>query len=118
MLFRLKIAVCAPKILIGRKKLKIPSRLKITDISKNYGLKIPVRVRVRVRARMYDEENRTHDHHRTTHHRTHQWNTRPPEKGGFRQSGKPVYIGRLPTMKKSIKKFKKNLEIRKKVVTL
>ena len=42
----LKIAVCAPKIPIGRKKLKIPIRLKITDISKNYGLKIPVRVRV------------------------------------------------------------------------
>ena len=36
-------------------KLKIPIRLKITEWSKNYGLKIPVRVCmcVRVYARMY-----------------------------------------------------------------
>ena len=33
----LKIAVCAPKIPIGREKIKIPSRLKITRESKNYG---------------------------------------------------------------------------------
>ncbi len=39
--------VIVPKITIGRKKLKIPVRLKITEWSKNYGLKIPVRVRVR-----------------------------------------------------------------------
>ena len=39
----LKIAVYAPKITIISKN----CRLKITDISKNYGLKIPVRVRVR-----------------------------------------------------------------------
>ena len=37
----LKIAVCVPKI---------PIRLKITEWSKNYGLKIPVRVRMYVRA--------------------------------------------------------------------
>ena len=47
----LKIAVCAPKIPIGRVKIKIPIRLKITAISKNYRLKIPVRVRMC--ARMY-----------------------------------------------------------------
>ena len=47
----LKIAVCVPKIPIGRKKLKIPIRLKITEWSKNYGLKIPVRTRMY--ARMY-----------------------------------------------------------------
>ena len=63
----LKIAVCVPKITIWRKKLKIPIRLKITIISKNYGLKIIVRVRVyaRVYACMI-EENRTHDHDRHT----------------------------------------------------
>ena len=38
----LKIAVCAPKITIESKN----CRLKITEWSKNYGLKIPVRVRV------------------------------------------------------------------------
>ena len=45
----LKIAVCVPKIPIGRKKIKIPIRLKITVEPKNYGLKIPVRVRMYVR---------------------------------------------------------------------
>ena len=40
----LKIAVCALKIPTGRKRIKIPIRLKITEWSKNYGLKIPVRV--------------------------------------------------------------------------
>ena len=40
----LKIAVCAPKITIISKN----CRLKITEWSKNYGLKIPVRVRVYV----------------------------------------------------------------------
>ena len=44
----LKIAVCVPKIPIGRKKLKIPIRLKITEWSKNYGLKILVRACMRV----------------------------------------------------------------------
>ena len=44
----LKIAVCAPKILTRRKKLKIHIRLKITAESKNYYLKIPVRVCMRV----------------------------------------------------------------------
>ena len=38
----LKIAVCVPKITIGRKKLKIPIRLKITERSKNPYLKISV----------------------------------------------------------------------------
>ena len=67
----LKIAVCVPKIPIGRKKLKIPIRLKITGRSKNYDLKIPVRVRVY--ARMYAcmiEENRTHDHDQHTNGHT------------------------------------------------
>ena len=61
----LKIAVCAPKISVRRKKLKIPIRLKITAMSKNYGLKIPVRVRmcarmyVRVYACMIEEHTTT-----------------------------------------------------------
>lgn len=42
--YSLKIAGCVPKIPTGRMKLKIPIRLKITEWSKNYGLKIPVRV--------------------------------------------------------------------------
>ena len=55
----LKIAVCVPKIPIGRMKIKITiesknCRLKITAISKNYRLKIPVRVRVYARVRVYD----------------------------------------------------------------
>ena len=71
----LKIAVCVPKIPIGRKKIKIPIRLKITIISKNYYLKIPVRVRVyaRIYARMYARASdcgqiiiRTHDKDRHT----------------------------------------------------
>ena len=71
----LKIAVCVPKITIGRKKLKIPIRLKITIESKNYYLKIPVRVRVyaRIYARMYARASdcgqiiiRTHDHDQHT----------------------------------------------------
>ena len=44
MLCNLKISGRVPKIPIGRKKIKIPVRLKITIESKNYGLKIPVRV--------------------------------------------------------------------------
>ena len=78
----LKIAVCAPKIPIGRKKLKIPIRLKITDISKNYGLKIPVRVRVyaRMYVRAYDcrttqerEHAPTeHDHRKESDHEQHE----------------------------------------------
>ena len=52
MLCSLKIAVCVPKITIESKN----CRLKITEWSKNYGLKIPVRVRVcaRMYARVYD----------------------------------------------------------------
>ena len=57
----LKIAVCAPKITIGRKRIKITiisknCRLKITAESKNYRLKIPVRacMYARVYARVYD----------------------------------------------------------------
>lgn len=39
-------------------------------------------------------------HHRNTeHHR----NT-PPEKGGFRQSGKPAYIGKIADDEKKYKK--------------
>ena len=49
----LKIAVCALKITIGRKKLKIHIRLKITEWSKNYYLKIPVRARMRVYMRVH-----------------------------------------------------------------
>ena len=67
----LKIAVCVPKITIGRKKLKIPIRLKITEWSKNYYLKIPVRARMyaRMYARAYECGQiviRTHDHDQHT----------------------------------------------------
>ena len=94
----LKIAVCVPKIPIGRKKLKIPIRLKITEWSKNYGLKIPVRVRVyaRVCACIYARASdcgqiiiRTHDHDQ------HTTGTGPPEHtttGKGRTQGKPAYI--------------------------
>ena len=95
----LKIAVCVPKIPIGRKKLKIPIRLKITDISKNYRLKIAVRVRacVRMYARAYDCQDSTSDTRRTHDHR---------------QSGKAcIYRYNCRQWKKSTKKVKKNLEI-------
>ena len=71
------------KIPIGRNKIKIPIRLKITEWSKNYGLKIPVRVcvcvcmcvRMRVCVCVYARASdcrqiviRTHDHdqHKTS----------------------------------------------------
>ena len=62
----LKIAVYVLKIPIGRKKLKIPVRLKITEWSKNYYRKIPVSVRMyaRVYARVYDCQDTTR--HTTT----------------------------------------------------
>ena len=75
----LKIAVCVPKIPIGRKKIKIPVRLKISVEPKNYGLKIPVRVCmcVRMYARMYARAYdcgqiviRTHDHDQHTNGHT------------------------------------------------
>ena len=101
----LKIAVCVLKIPIGRKKIKIPIRLKITGRSKNYDLKIPVRVRVY--ARMYAcmiEENRTHDHDQ------HTTGTGPPEhttagKGRTQaKRKKPVYICMFAGNEKKYKK--------------
>ena len=79
----LKIAVCAPKITIGRKKLKIhiylkitaeskncrlkiPVRLKITIISKNYRLKIAVRACMCTRVRVYDWGKQDQDQDRHT----------------------------------------------------
>ena len=56
MLCNLKISGRVPKIPIGKKKIKIPIRLKITDISKNCRLKITglkIYVRVRIYARIY-----------------------------------------------------------------
>ena len=97
MLCSLKIAVCAPKIPRGRKKLKIPIRLKITIIYKNYGLKIPVRVRVyaRIYARVYDcQDSIGHTTSTPTEHRT------PTEKGG----GKPAYICMITDNEKKYKK--------------
>ena len=61
----LKIAVYAPKIPIISKN----CRLKITEWSKNYGLKIPVRVRAYARA--YDSGQiaiRTHDQRKREEH--------------------------------------------------
>ena len=103
----LKIAVCAPKIPIGRKKIKIPIRLKITIESKNYCLKILVRVRVyaRMYARAYDCGQiaiRTYDHHRNT---AHQRNTeRHRKREEHRQSGKPAYICMFAANEKKYKK--------------
>ena len=87
----LKIAVCAPKIPTGRKKIKIHIRLKITIISKNYYLKILVRVRIyaRMYARAYgcQESTSTREEH-----------TPPPDTGHHQKrkdsgkAGKPVYI--------------------------
>ena len=91
-----------PKIPIGRKKLKIPIRLKITEWSKNYGLKIPVRTRMyaRMYARAYECGQiviRTHDHDQLktstppdtapTEHTT----TGKERNAG--NTGKPAYIG-------------------------
>ena len=84
----LKIAVYAPKIPIISKNY----RLKITEWSKNYGLKIPVRVRVyaRIYARVYDCRT-------TQKRRTRTNGTRPPEKGGT-----PTYICMITANEKKV----------------
>ena len=98
----LKIAVCVPKITIGRKKLKIPIRLKITEWSKNYGLKIPVRVRVCVRmyARAYDCQDSTSGTSGTHTNGTHDHRKR--EDSG--KAKKPVYICMFAGTEKKYKK--------------
>lgn len=85
----LKIAVCVPKISVRKKKIKIPSRLKITEWSKNYGLKILVRVRVyaRMYARMYDCRT-------TQERRTRTTGTPAPEKGGTQAKQNLLSLGR------------------------
>ena len=101
----LKIAVCAPKIPIISKN----CRLKITDISKNYGLKIPVRacMYARMYARMYDYGQiviRTHDHDQDT------TGTRTTGKG--RNTGKaekPAYICMIAHNEKKYKKKLKKI---------
>ena len=77
----LKIAVCALKIPIGRKKIKIHIRLKITIRSKNYYLKIPVRVyaRVYVWANSHPDTRPAH----TAGTRTPEDERKPPKKGGI-----------------------------------
>ena len=89
----LKIAVCVPKIPIGRKKIKIHIRLKITAKSKNYGLKIPVRVRMYARAYECGQiAIRTHDKDRhTTSTRPEHTTTGKERNTG--NTGKPAYIG-------------------------
>ena len=57
------------------------------------------------------EKNKTHDHDRHTT-RTHDHRRKREE------HGKPAYIGKIADNEKSIKKVKKNLELRKKVVSL
>ena len=110
----LKIAVCAPKITIGRKKLKIHIRLKITAESKNYYLKIPVRVCMcaRMYARAYECGQiaiRTHDKDQ------HTTGTGPPEHtttGKERNTGKaekPVYICLITDNEKKYKKKLKKI---------
>ena len=91
-----------PKIPIGRKKLKIPIRLKITEWSKNYGLKIPVRARMyaRMYARAYEcgqivirhttsghSTAGTHDHRKREEHQ---------------QAEKPAYIGKFAENEKKV----------------
>ena len=95
----LKIAVCAPKI---------------TIISKNCRLKILVRVRVyaRMYARAYDCQDSTSDTRRT--HTTIKGRNTGKHKTKFTIVGRSTRQQR----KKSIKKVKKNLELRKKVVPL
>lgn len=115
MLCNLKISGRVPKIPIGKKKLKIPIRLKITEWSKNYGLKIPVRVCmcVRMYARVYARASvcgqiviRTHDQDR---------HTRPTHNGTQDTTGKGVttkikfayIIGMIAKNEKNEKKLKK-----------
>ena len=115
----LKIAVCAPKIPIGRKKIKIPIRLKITIESKNYYLKIIARVRVYacMYARMYSNSHKDKDHDQDQDQDTN--GTPPPEKErNTGNAGKPEYICMIADNEKKYKKVKKNLELIKKVVTL
>ena len=94
MLCNLKISGRVPKIPIGRMKIKIPIRLKITIISKNCRLKITslkiyVRVRIyaRIYARAYDSGQiviRTNDHDQ---------HTRGTHTTGTQDHGKTAYIG-------------------------
>ena len=85
--------------------------------SKNYYLKIPVRVCMcaRMYARAYECGQiaiRTHDKDRHT-------TSTPTEHTTTNKAGKPAYIGKFADNEKKVqKKVKKNLEIRKKVVTL
>ena len=100
----LKIAVCAPKITIESKN----CRLKITAISKNYGLKIPVRVRVyaRIYARAYDCGQivaRTHDHDQHTTSKPTEHTTTGKERNAG-NTEKPVYIGMISCAEKKYKK--------------
>ena len=102
MFLQSKIAVCAPKIPKGRKKIKIHIRLKITAESKNYYLKIPVRVcmctRVRVYACMYVEIEHTTKTGTPTEHTT-------TEKGRTQAKRKNLFIYVcLQAMKKKYKK--------------
>ena len=118
----LKISGRVPKISVRKKKIKIPSRLKITEWSKNYGLKIPVRVCMctRIYARASDCGQmiiRTHDHDQHTppnndHQNTGHQRTRGNHgKKDHRQREKPAYIGKFAENEKKYKKVKKNLEI-------
>ena len=96
----LKIAVCALKIPIGRKKLKIHIRLKITAESKNYYLKIPVRACMRVCIANSHQDTRqrpAHDRHTSgTHDRQ--------KSEEHQQAEKPVYICLITDNEKKVKK--------------
>ena len=117
----LKIAVCVPKIPIGRKKLKIPIRLKISVRSENPYLKISVhqwanrpewcKCSGHLKGLQAD---RTQSRRATKGEPERCRNTRPQEKG-VRQN-KFFDCGQICT--RSIKKCQKNLEIAKKAVTL
>ena len=97
----LKIAVYAPKITIGRKKIKIPVRLKITVKSKNYRARACVCAYVWQIAIRHttatgtppEHTTGTHDHRKREEHQ---------------QAGKPAYIGIIAGTEK---KVKKNLEM-------
>ena len=116
MLCSLKISGRVPKIPIGRKKIKIPIRLKITEWSKNYGLKIPVRVcvcvcmcvRMRVCVCVYARASdcrqiviRTHgqDQHTTGHTNGTQDHR---QESNHKQREKPAYIGKFAENEKKV----------------
>ena len=98
----LKIAVCVPKISVRKKKIKIPSRLKITAQSKNFGLKISGVLDSGIRLPAGFRTTTT-----STHHRRHLWNTGHQRGNGSEaKRGKFAYI--IGMIAGNEKKYKKS----------